>query len=363
MGEYKAMAQHPFLSKVFVHFMNISFQYGFSLDRWKQSVHVLLRKGPIPYIHCLHFILLFEADYNGALKILARKLIARSEKSGANSEQTFVERQGVTTQDVHTNLQVTYEYLRINRDSMIAVQNDMKGCFERIRANICTIATMRMEMTKEAALTHARTFAGMTHRVQAAAGYSNNGIEPHIEIGDTGQESGYSMMANHAQVEVMIQTIAILMTGHTVTDPQQKEELKQSIISWVDDVTNKTDIDPRWSNKQKVEKVTDIVKVWRRILRISGADLVLEKCVVYLIDYCWPDGRAFSNFKYISKVPGSVIIPVKIHGDSEVEIQRNDFSQPEKYIGVHLAPLGQMYKEYRSTEAQKLGVAIWKAHI
>ena len=64
--------------------MSTPFKYGFTLDWWKLSLHVMLQKETVPYIHRLRIIQLFEADYNGALKILARRLLANTEEHHLN---------------------------------------------------------------------------------------------------------------------------------------------------------------------------------------------------------------------------------------------------------------------------------------
>jgi hypothetical protein len=70
MPHYKVAATDDELSHIHALFMNAALEFGFSYTEWEQSVHCMLMKEEIPYIHRLRIIQLFEGDINGALKLL-----------------------------------------------------------------------------------------------------------------------------------------------------------------------------------------------------------------------------------------------------------------------------------------------------
>ena len=62
--------------------MSALFEFGFSYTEWKHSVHCMLMKADIPFIHRLLFIQLFEGSFNGALKLLfGRQLMVKQTKT------------------------------------------------------------------------------------------------------------------------------------------------------------------------------------------------------------------------------------------------------------------------------------------
>ena len=154
MGHYKAAALDDYLSDVESLALTIPFKYGFSLPRWQQSIHAMLRKETLPYIHRLRIIQLFEADFNGAMKILySRRMMPHGDKHGFSGEQAQGGRQGRTTHDLISNLQYTSINSELTRRPMTLCFNDQKGNFDRIRLNMNSVASRRMGMTKEATLT------------------------------------------------------------------------------------------------------------------------------------------------------------------------------------------------------------------
>ena len=68
---YRECNQHHHCrSEIYSTFMTLPFLYGFTLDRWKQSLHVMPQKMKSSFHHKQSIVQLFEADFNAALKIL-----------------------------------------------------------------------------------------------------------------------------------------------------------------------------------------------------------------------------------------------------------------------------------------------------
>ena len=57
---------------------------------------------------------------------------------------------------------------------MITISNDAAGCYDRMRHNLTTITTRRVESPKEFALWHARVQNQMEHYVKTKAGVSTD---------------------------------------------------------------------------------------------------------------------------------------------------------------------------------------------
>ena len=91
--------------------------------------------------------------------------------------------------------------------------------------------------------------------------------------------------------------------------------------------------------------IRGILVHWRRILRITGEDLELSKTVVYFLDHLQEeDGRV--RYKTIEETPGDIIMPQELETDRETIIKRKESDSAEKYLGVRIAPNGQMDTEF-----------------
>ena len=69
--------------------MSLTFEHGVTPSRWRQCLEVMLEKQPgNPLIHRLRIIVLQEADFNIALRIIwMRRLFPAAEKMGFAPEQ------------------------------------------------------------------------------------------------------------------------------------------------------------------------------------------------------------------------------------------------------------------------------------
>ena len=145
MGLWKAAVLIEDIADMLAASTSLPFRYGFTKERWKRSLHVMLAKTDRPYIHRLRIVQLFEADFNAALKIFySRRLMHNSEKYNLNPDQVYASRKGNTVHDCLVNLQLTYELAQTTRSVMAILFNDMAGCYDRIRMNLNTITSRRM---------------------------------------------------------------------------------------------------------------------------------------------------------------------------------------------------------------------------
>ena len=366
VGHYKAGYENAEIAEILTSFTALPFLYGFTLSRWKKSLHVMLPKLNRPYIHKLRIVQLFEADFNAGLKILySRRLMSNTEKFQLNTEQIYGGRRGKTVHDCLTNLQLTYEYSQVTCSPMALIFDDMAGCYDRIRLNLNTITTRRMGMTKNAAITHSKTITGMTHKVRTAYGDSEGRIAPDKEFGGSGQGSGGSPPACHTQIVPMVKTLQKISPGNLISDPTGTLKVLQHVINWVDDTAHKEDLIRERDFHHHLKQIGDILIKWRSIIRTTGGDLELSKTVVYLINYCFSDGGTNKHFQRIYHSPGTVELPGENANEKPAKIRRKEFFQAEKQLGIRLAPDGNMDQEFefRRRQAAALGYKFSKSYI
>ena len=165
------------------------------------------------------------------------------------------------------------------------------------------------------------------------------------EFGGSGQGSGGSPPICHSQLLVMVDTMAAITPGQLIQDPTKSISVLQHVINWVDDTVNKEILDSQADAQEQIARIRDILIHWRRILRITGGDLELSKTVVYYLDHFQEDdGRI--RYKTIEELPGEIKMPIEFPTDKETIIKRNEPSTAERYLGIRVAPNGQMEAEY-----------------
>ena len=166
MCHYIASCEHNNISQVHCTFMDIPFRYGFTLDRWLNSLHCMLLKKDKPYLTQLRIIQLIEADFNGALKILlSRRLMRHADTNGINSRQTHGGHQGRSTYDAMVISQLSTDITRLNNSNLLVMFNDADGCYDRMRPELISLLVRRMSCPKQIASCHTRTLVHMVHKV------------------------------------------------------------------------------------------------------------------------------------------------------------------------------------------------------
>lgn len=156
--------------------MNIPFQYGFALSRWKQSLHCMIQKKPLPYITKLRIVQLYAADFNSVLKfVISKKMMTHNRKHGNVNEQLYAHK-NKSTYDALITTRAMYDMARIRRENLISIFNDLKGCYDRVRPALNTITTRRMGLPKGHAVCHAKVLQLMKHRIRTGFGISSDSI-------------------------------------------------------------------------------------------------------------------------------------------------------------------------------------------
>lgn len=305
-GIWKAIAMDDYLSEIHATMLSLPFQYGFTYQRWQKSIHTMLLKEDRPFIHCLRIIQLFEADFNVGMGIqYSRRLMPHGEKLQLFGDQALGGRKGKTVHDLIIRLQLTTINSEVGKYPITFCFNDQAGNFDRIHPNLASIAAQRLGMTKEASQTYAATLTDMEHRIRAAHGDSNETIRPEpFTIGGIGQGNRAGPMSNHIQSIPMIEAMSNLTDGAIMRDPTGAMEVIQHILGWIDDCTNTESYDPLSTIEEITTKMSVSCKIWRRLVRITGRDLALHKCVTYIVMWKFTHGNTRSRMTSKQKLLG-----------------------------------------------------------
>ena len=141
-GRYIAARKNELLTKVNLLFMVTPFQVGILLNRWTQSIHCMIKKVERSYVNKLQIVQLYEVYFNTMLKhLMGRRLMVYSEEHSINGHQLFVFRNGRSMYDALVTVRVIYDMARVQRDYLISIFNDFKGCYYIIQPALNTITT------------------------------------------------------------------------------------------------------------------------------------------------------------------------------------------------------------------------------
>ena len=138
LGHYRAALTSNSLSFVYSTVMSLTFEYGFTLERWTNALQVMLEKVVVtPRLDKLRVIQLIEADLNMVLRIVfGRRLIHRAEDRNTNLPLQRGSRPNRSSLDAITMKRLTYDGIRICKKVAIIFSNDGKAAFDRMISSV-----------------------------------------------------------------------------------------------------------------------------------------------------------------------------------------------------------------------------------
>ena len=121
--------------------MTLPFSRGFSPSRWKQCLEVMLEKDAgNPMIHRLRIMVLLEADFNIALRIVwMRRLFPAAERMGFTNDQ-WGNRKMKSAIDCLSMKLLSFESKRHTHECTAVMAMDAAACYDQILtylSNIC----------------------------------------------------------------------------------------------------------------------------------------------------------------------------------------------------------------------------------
>jgi hypothetical protein len=148
-GHYKAAAQSSTLIRIHAIMAWIPFITGYSPQRWRHGVQVMIpKKANNLWAHLLRTILLFAADFNFNNKKLGRAMMKGAERQGLIAWEQYGSRKELSAIDHCVNKRSTFDLLRQQRIPGVLCSNDAKGCYDRIAHSIAALCMRRMGVPK-----------------------------------------------------------------------------------------------------------------------------------------------------------------------------------------------------------------------
>jgi hypothetical protein len=164
---------------------------------------------------------------------------------------------------------LTYEYTRVNRRNGSSMDDDVKGCFDRIVSLLALIACQDLG----ASLTSCQKLGSAWHDMQH-----------HVNLGSRVRNDTYPKDRNYNQYSAgkcsCLTPLLWFLTSTAIYN--MLDNIPASLIMTMSVMEQDTQ-PPQYS----VEGLTLLAQTTERALFVSGGELELSKCFWYLIQWIW----------------------------------------------------------------------------
>ena len=352
MPHWKMIAENDHLSTIQAWLMEAPFKHGFTYNEWEISVHCMLMKDELPFIHRLRIIQLFEGDMNGALQLLfGKRQMNYMEKHNLNSDATYGGRKGKGCHQALNRIQYTTLYSRTMRQPMGLVDVDATGCFDRMVGRLLSLINQCNGMAQKAAACQAEVLHNMKHYVKTTRGISEKYIkrDKMTLLEGNGQGNAALVPGWHGHNEIMCKVYKKLIHGSRITSPDKRVDFEQWLSSFIDDNKMLLSFGNDRTYEYILGKCQQSLQHWETLLNITGGAVELRKCFITVLQYS-------TSYKWYSRNPG---VPQLIRnksqqkqciitreGEEDTEIRQQDVTEGVRLLGVKAAANGTYQQEY-----------------
>ena len=139
-GHYKAGTASAYISHFHALKATLIMHHGIVLERWAQGLSVMLQKlYGCSLITKLRSILLMEADFNGANKLVFGSwMLEKARRNGLMPEEIFSKRNKMADDGTLTKV-LTYDIIRQTRRPAGLASVDANNCYDRIAHTIASL--------------------------------------------------------------------------------------------------------------------------------------------------------------------------------------------------------------------------------
>jgi hypothetical protein len=126
--------------------MTVPLATGFCPERWKKAIDVMSEKIPgVVRSNKLRIIQLLEADLNQVLRIaFARNIVKMAKNNKGIISNHQYDRAHATCMTPVINKLLTFQLLIQKRTEGIVLDNDAKGCYDRIISGVALASLRRL---------------------------------------------------------------------------------------------------------------------------------------------------------------------------------------------------------------------------
>ena len=152
---------------------NIPYRTGYSVQRWRKVIDVLIMKDPNNFmVHRTRPIPLVEADMNENSKRMAKDAMVAAEMYDLMANEQYGSRFYRAAIHLATNKRLIYDISRQMKQALAVCSNDAQSCYDRIVHVAAFLALRRLGVPKPMILSMLVTIQMMEHSIRTSFGDS-----------------------------------------------------------------------------------------------------------------------------------------------------------------------------------------------
>lgn len=357
VGKYKAALEYPSLVQMYSRMMTMPYTHGFTFDRWRKVVDVVLPKDAGEFkIHRFRIIRLVESDFNESLGMLfARPIGHFLEDANEYPDMQYGSRDGQMTISAVFNKILTFDIVRMMRIIMATEENDAVGCYDRVMQQMVALYLIRLGIAIAALNCVCRTFDETKHYIKTAHGLSEAFYEGTKEVPLYGAGQGTTVGPFFWLLifSIMMEAFDPQLRGMTFMSPCRTIRTERLGDAFVDDTkfgVTAEHLDgyfeptPATTQSQVQTVLDDLTRLsqhYEKLLYTSGGALNIKKCHWILMAWKWVYGRAY--LMHSKECPGQLFLTSGSSTDPE-EVPRLEPTTSYRTLGVHITVTGSMKK-------------------
>ena len=366
MSHWIAACEDDDLCQLHANFIEAAFRIGLPYERWTISYHAMIQKKSKAWANSMRIVQLLEGDYNAGLRYLVqRRGVHHAEIHGLYSGSTYGGRKGRNTHQVLGRIQSTNEYCRLARTPAALADVDAVNCFDCMTHSGIGFFQRRQGSPKDLVRTQCNTLMQTKHFIKTGLGVSSDFIEttPTSQPQGSGQGGGASVGNWQSHNDPMILAFQDLCQACTMTMPNLTKQMRQWMVSFVDDNKILMNFPPYTSMTEIYNAMKKGVSTWRDILRITGGDLELNKTWIgmLLFDYNTYTGKNMGKHSlYKAGVPKLIDSNSNAHKivmEDDTTFRELEPDQGLRLLGVRMALSGSFEDEYQYRKNQIMVLA------
>jgi len=310
-GHYKAASHHPSIAHLHARFTQLVFMTGISLSRYQSGLQVILEKKPGAInIDMLRAILLIEADFNAAMKlIIGHRMICNAIRCHAIPTECFGSRPGHSAIQVSLNRCLVSDTSRQQKTPLAIASVDCLTCYDSLGHPPASIACQRLGAPPSVLCTIFSTIQLMKFFLRTAHGDSDNfygGGTSVLPFQGVCQGNGAGPAIWLAVSMVLMNMIKSHGSSATFTTPISKLSTSLIGLIYVDDC----DLFAVNSDSSRPQAVVDSlqknINLWQGGLIVTGGALSPKKSSWCLLSMR-PQGKRWL-FHSVKSFPASITI-------------------------------------------------------
>ena len=360
LGHYKVAAQVELLTNLHSMMMSIPYMVGFSPRRWRQVIDVMLEKKPGERkIHRLRIVALQESDFNQSNRLLfGRPLQHALEDAQQLPDIQHGSRASKRCHSAVLNKVLTYEIHRYRKQPLAYIENDAKGCFDRIINPLVIIFLRVLGVSATAVASLAATWEQTFHRIKTLYGISSHGYGNHPDYILFGPGQGSTIgpflwLLCFLLISSALSPVAPKITIQPVNGSPPIQFVGEAFVDDAGLGTNSTSGTPPAPVEQKIiTNLQSLAQEWERLLFSTGGALNLQKCFWFLMSWRWIQGRAKLHTSLT--LPGQLLMTSGAH-PHPAEIKRIAYQDLQNVGCIHYPRWIQCRSLYQ-TERDSIGI-------